>query len=843
MVKRFIVSLLFLVLSLPVAVSAGNLSHTTVTTTLEAATEPEDSKMAAENSEMDSEDSSAALGSSVSASKGQISTDDFDIKVECGLNGNFKLGASLPVVVHITSKKKDFEGTVRIVIPGDMDYGTGSVAFEKSVMLSEGQQKAVAMSVSNSTGSNNIYLQIDNAKGKNMINQRITMVNQSNISALAGVLTDDYTALNYLDKKVVMKSGSDSYDIQLVELDEESVPEQASGLEALSYLIINSYDTSKLSTDQIAAIEGWVRQGGILVLGTGPDYQRTLSAVPKELADVTVSGMAEGMLCTKDDEEKVDVVDFDESAGIVKLSVEDGVKIDNVLSQKNLIWNHKFGNGSVVVTAFNLGMQPVSGWTGKDEMAELLLNEITDAAGFERIGKLNNGDSYWYNQNVLRMLRDDETVNIAMIMVILVLFAAFLPISYLILKKMDRRGLLWSLIPAGAVFFTVLIFLATSNVRIRYPKESSITTLQQEGKEKNIKQNVRMSILVPAVKRVDLKLAESISNLRSNSSYDYYNYGNSQVDLDYKSVIKEDAQGYTIGIKNQETFQSSYFTMENTDAQPTGDGISSELVRSFSGISGKITNNTGRDLKGVMVLSDYGSVSIGELKDGETKEIKEADNTFGMNFSDGMYGDLLYGMNIPGLDKESKEYQKIMWVYDEICSSTIQQMALYDSGQSVFILGYLGELESDYIVDDKVEENNYAAYVAHDTLSFKDYEDAKVVSLFGHATKNNDWDQYDGQLYATEVQEEFDLKDELGSVYALIRTSQSRMYYSYNNTTIYALNLETKVYDELFTDGDVMEFKDGCPYLDDAGVIKMKFTCKQASTDAVPSILVVGGED
>ena len=50
-------------------------------------------------------------------------------------------------------------------------------------------------------------------------------------------------------------------------------------------------------------------------------------------------------------------------------------------------------------------------------------------------------------------------------------------------------------------------------------------------------------------------------------------------------------------------------------------------------------------------------------------------------------------------------------------------------------------------------------------------------------------------------------------------------------------------FEELFKDGEIMEFRDGCPYIDDKGVIKLKFTCPNVNDITyTPRIRVVGGE-
>lgn len=89
---------------------------------------------------------------------------------------------------------------------------------------------------------------------------------------------------------------------------------------------------------------------------------------------------------------------------------------------------------------------------------------------------------------------------------------------------------------------------------------------------------------------------------------------------------------------------------------------------------------------------------------------------------------------------------------------------------------------------------------------------------------------------------EFDLSQRVTNVHALIRAKDSEAIYgNTKNVKTYAYNVVTEAYEELFTDGEIMEFKKSCPYLTEQGTIKMKFVCKSAYDDYSPQITVVGG--
>ena len=203
-VKRFTAVFLLVLLCLPVGMTA------------EAASVNE---TAASSGQTD--------GSQQSRSKsanGVINTEDFEIRVSYGLNGNFRTGVAIPVTIYIKSLKKDFEGTVRMIVPGDNEYGTSPVAYEKDILLSTGVQKVVTMSVYSCSVMSTFKFQLEDASGEVLIDKSVTMKSQLGDNALIGVLSDDYTALNYFDGLSMSLPSGVVQTVRLVELGEEILP-------------------------------------------------------------------------------------------------------------------------------------------------------------------------------------------------------------------------------------------------------------------------------------------------------------------------------------------------------------------------------------------------------------------------------------------------------------------------------------------------------------------------------------------------------------------------------------------------------------------------------------------
>lgn len=791
-----------------------------------------------ETAETKSSESDAETKSSTGKnSRGMISTDDFEIRVVCGLDGNYRNGAAIPVTIYIESLYDDFEGAVRMIVPGSSDYGTEAVAYEKDVMLSAGVQKIVTMSVYSNSSLASLKFQLEDTGGNVVVDKIVTMKSQTNENALAGVLSDDYTALNYFDGQGIYL---DSYvsTIRLVELNEDIFPEQASGLEALSYLIINSYDTSKLSEAQYLAIKDWVDQGGILIIGTGSDYRQTLSAFQDDFVRGTIGDSVEGVLQLASDTKGDDAVQFTKDQGVLSLSLQDGSPIENILTNPDLIWNRDYGQGHVVVTAFNLGMEPVNSWNQKAAMSSLILENSTVGYSGIRIQNLNYSytiDS-WTMSSALDGLHNINYPNMQLMIIIFIIFVILVgPGLYLILKLADKREWMWFFVPVLAVGFAAGVFGVSRDMRITSPREASVTTLYYDLDSGNSTQQVCMGIQVPSANVQSVLLNNSLTNLKlTTESYEFYYTQDNDQKYDYKTAVRETAEGYQLNIRNKSTFGSTYMVLNHmpgseAEEQP---GLELNIERKTTGISGTVTNNTGKDLHWVSIYTLSRVVMIGDMKAGETVEIKETDSQY--------FDYDMYSINIPGYAIGSKEFnqQNNIWYL-------FSNQYVYSMGQSdVYAYALMDSWDADYISSDNVEEHNAAALVLHKTMGYSDYNGAQLLNLYDYVrTVGDDWDS-DGQMCAQTAEVEFDISRNMSEVYALIRAkdSEAPSYMNTRNVTVYGFNVETGQFEELFTDGETMEFKEGCPYLSKDGIIRLRFDCKTIYEDYSPQITVVGGD-
>ncbi len=789
------------------------------------AAQPEETQAGDGNAQEESEEKDSGLA-----------TGDFKVRAVPGLDGYYKQGAPVPLSLYLESVNEDFEGIVRVIVPGS-SYGSNAVAYERDIMLTAGEEKIISMSVDSMYGMALMKMELVNTSGKVVLEYDIQMKSQSGDSILVGILSDDFTALNYFDGKNLNFS-SYSAPSQIVELGSDTFPEQASGLEALSYLVINSFDTSALSEGQYAALKEWMENGGILILGTGSDYRQTLSGFQDGFISGDIDSFRSGELRL---EEGGDAVSFTENDGVIDLSVGEGHTLEGILSTPELIWIQDNGQGRVVLTAFNLGMEPVSSWAGKNQMAETLLESSASGYSIQRMQDLNYGSSAdsWSVASAVDSLHAVADPNVPLLAV---LFAAFVffagPGLYLILKAADKREWMWGIIPALSVVVTAGVFLLSRDMRISAPQEASVTSVYYDSQEDAVSQKAYIGIQVPEASKEEVTLNQNLFHLQlleDYGSYVWYNsYGSIGDSYDYKTAVREQAEGYLLTIKNGSTFGSTYMTAECAADAREEFGLETEISKSISGIRGTVTNNTDYDLKMVTVYTENYMVIIDELKAGESQSFEESDNQY---FEPG-YMDF-YSYNYGSIENDPDLQQQLENIWNLFSYEYLYSM----DSMSAYTFAWLPGWQADYVSQEEVAEVNTAMLVRRDQVPYEDYPDADAALLFPYTVGvPNDWD-LDGWMYDNEVEVSFDISPVMTEVYALIRAQDDASQWGNTGTvTVYGYNQQTGEYDELFTDGRVMEFPEGCPYIDENGIIEMKFVSSLIDeTDYAPEITAIGG--
>lgn len=192
----------------------------------------------------------------------------------------------------------DFTGTVQVIIANPYSgYYTGSAncAYNTEITLSAQEKKQFTIIVPDFT----VHKE-DGLCALKFIDEEGNVIRTISMEKVfdhykkdiqVGILSDNYAGLNYMSMRGLLLSiyNSKNCSGRLTKLDNKNLKEQ---LDELYFLIIDRFNVSLLSDEDIQAVQDWVKEGGRLLIGTGEYAEQTLSGFDKDFIDVDVSGIS-----------------------------------------------------------------------------------------------------------------------------------------------------------------------------------------------------------------------------------------------------------------------------------------------------------------------------------------------------------------------------------------------------------------------------------------------------------------------------------------------------------------------------------------------------------------------
>lgn len=855
----------------------------------------------------------------------------FLVNIRYGIDSLVKYSANVPVQVTVTNTGKDFTGEMTMT---EIRSTRRNVGYSRDISIAEGETKAFSMNLANAGDFTNCKVRILNEKKKILFERTILDKDKleiSNNNTFVGILSDDYAALNYIDGAVIgingngATSGSD-YDVKkymnnglitqsvtssyvtngdnlylnlnIGQMDEETMPDLSASLSCLNFIIIDNFDTSKLSDEQYRALKDWVSSGGVLIIGTGANYNKTLSKfkddfvtgdvgglnkknvnfnISAELlinqndpatfgedyasnADSTEEEITGGIVETPENEESTeDLVDSaTEEAQYSTSTQEKTLNLDladikltdgepvagGVADVAEIAQMKKYGLGAVIVCEYALGMEPYKSYDGKMHVLNSFINEIKSVGvrtslfnGFVGSGAGSNGMEN-VDTSFIESANDSPRPQFGGYMILFLIYVVLVgPVCYLVLKKMDKRKALWIAIPAIALVFTVGVYVVSANGVVR---NTIVDIVSIEEIEDGIKNEVlAFNIRSPKSSAYSLELSEKVKNVQPlNTGY----YSNSfwGVDIDSAettAMIKDKIEHSSIEISKGQAFSSHYFSATRSDV--TTEDIDYDIQYFRDHFEGSITNNLSTDLEKVIVYF-YGNLAyIEEIKAGETVNITEEMCTANVEFYD--VPDVIYNKNgQSGYDPDTYDQINELRNLTYILQDRIESISPHGDG---LIYGYrIGDTAN--ITDGKhVDEYSKIAVVKEFTPSYRNISNnySRNIHTEYLRTSTGDWDTQRGYMYdMQEIEAEYDFGSSgINTLYFMGDREEN-----VNIAECLILNPNTGAWDRLFIGNSGEETDISNYFLDDAHrIIKLKFKSAQPGSGDAVVPTISGGEE
>lgn len=760
----------------------------------------------------------------------------YDLTISYGIDGKYKALKYMPVTVQINNLEKDFNGEVEIRVTSDSSGGYN--AYSKEVSASKGENISATIPVKFLDGnSNGAVCIIEN--GKVLYEKKLLIssgrVNEGN--AFTGLLTDDPTALGYLGNITYFDSNySSTGKMNCVNLTEDMLDEDGLSIDGLDVIIINNYNMANLNDKQYKSLNNWVNSGGTLLIGAGANESKTINNINKSFLNIASNGTREESV--KTGSENLNLI-------LSQISLEDSTVIVNS-NENELVYSLDRGEGKILITAFDLGLEP---FISSNDAAIMLQNMLMKT--FDKIYEENYQGGYYSTpyeiSNILGNIPVENAVSPLTLGIVLGVYAILVGIViYLILKKMKKRDLTWVLIPATAIVFTVMIYLLGSKMKIKdvIVNSANIISVDEDGRGQ-----INSYIGIASKNKENIKIEKEEDLKMQYLPNDYYYYGDTNYDAK------------TLRVKTTYTNDNSYFTVANNNVAEVNKfeisgkeivmpKLENTLKIKNGNLEGTIKNNLDADIKKLVIVSGKTVWDLGQVAKGEEISITDLR-------SKGSLGLQGYANSL------NDEYYQSRWD-DEIDSKDPKFKNIQRHVSLLNLLGYIDylgtttkiiaitDLPVDYSLNlesKSISNYNLTAVIQEANIDFKDesgnisFPEGYFSYTVSELDNRVDYDYYNGYIYGEgEIVLDYKIDDNVDIKEINIEAFTDQWGYQYGlDGDYYIYNYSTNQYEEFKLKlGNYKIINDGS-YSGD-NIIKIKVVASENKNNAAPKLGIKGVE-
>lgn len=612
------------------------------------------------------------------------------VVTEAGMNGIYKVNRPMPVNIFLQNDGADFTGEVQIKVNQTGDPGLRQyIVYSYPIELNQGGSKKIEMDVTIPAVIRELKIDINDNKGKNVLTKNVTLKGISEEGMLFGVLSDEQGELDYF-KSMTFFDAYHGEDIQmadrLIYMDEENLKLSEYTLNNLTTLIINNYDTSKLSGEQLTLLNDWIHNGGNLIIGTGPNFDKVFKNIGKNIMPAARTGTLEIESLT-DPNNFYDSIDFSETPIHAAKLETSGAPVPVIYSDETPVsYYYKSGMGTVLLHCFDLGLAPVS----TNYTAKAILNNVYNSHLSTAASQYSNRYDGIYTHRLNDISTQSDSILRAIFMLIIVYIAFIGPVLYFVLKKMDKREKGWAIIPFCAFFTTLIIFLLSRGSMYTKPIINNINDVSLVNGVTTATADMNFVALTPDKGDINVSFSRSMSSaLIPGGYYDsYYAYNQPQSHNSTNNVYSEsDVAKIQYGEKPSLTFYNSmswksnfYKSKETVDLHG---GIVADIYIEDNTLKGRIINNTPMRYDELILCYNYFYKVFQDVQPNQEIDIdleldyNNADYLRIMSMPH-MFGDLMMGIvqndlnyTVTGNTDQQREDRRVRMVKSNIISNFI----------------------------------------------------------------------------------------------------------------------------------------------------------------------------
>jgi hypothetical protein len=388
----------------------------------------------------------------------------------------------------------------------------------------------------------------------------------------------------------------------VVAIGPEDLPPRVEAWASVDRLVWQDIAAARLTVEQLDALKTWVALGGELVILGGSTGVASIDAFPDDLLPYQPEGIVD-----------VPVADLGDLLGVLPAgatslpAVSGRLQHGAVLGEsggQTIAARMSYGQGSVTL----MGVDPTASWLAGSAAAGALWARLVpadvpavDDQGGQDDSELVNALGYLPSVEIPRM---DHLFLLFLGYVILLG-----PVSYLVLRRLDRREWAWFTIPALAVAFTVAAFMLGIVLRGSSVVVNELGVVRgAAGTDRGVA-DVYVGIFSPSRATFDVRLPGGAFISRTITGQQE----GSELPLDVLVGDPARLRGFGVGYGTVRGFRA--------EAAVETPRMDADLRLAGDHLQGNVTNASGGPLERVSLVYGGGSQVLADMAPGETRSV------------------------------------------------------------------------------------------------------------------------------------------------------------------------------------------------------------------------------
>lgn len=719
---------------------------------------------------------------------------DMDISINYGFCGLIQKDESLPVEVTFLAER-DWAGVIKISVPISADK---EASYEQKVNIKKGES---TRKISIPSIENAYYFNIcieDESNNKLVTTKVETGITREN-KLYMGVLSEEEESLSYFDGLKKQK-GEDEAKVVQIKLEASEIPDNAEEFSALDYLLINQFSANALSQKQREAIQTWVEQGGVVIIGTGGESTDTLNQLWNVVAK-SKNKKKEKVLLSLDWAGAKENIILDH----ISVEVKDGVEYDSLLNRE-LLKKISYGEGFFCISEIDLADPLIEKY--KEKIGQIILEQTTTKRFYLLMG--DKGESVQSLTKALNFSHGDTMPNIFIYISLFLVYIGLIgPTAYFILKHFDRKAWFFTVILFLSCLFTAFVFGVSSDYKKKKPTASILVVVNGEKDDETVYistqslERKEYHLNLPS----ETKSVEVVPDLDAlyNAS-DLYEFGEKETEY----IIEKEKETFTVDFLKRPILEQNILKLMREKGKNIG-RFQYKLNFNADSISGRLENQTSYDFSYVLFYYQKRYWIYKDLKKNQTAKIKNGDiNLLDLTQNEREYflSESVYPIETKNEYIEMNDAQKILgFLYENILKEDEE-----DKERGYFI-GITSEMEDAILKDEDLDVKQKLVYIQ--PVSKADVDGNMGMEILDLYLQKVDGELYGGVLYSKSVTISYQIEnsDEVGGLTRLN---------DYYDGKIYAYDYKKQKYERVLKDSqDKITEDEVRNYIDDEGNLQI----------------------